>query len=129
VSIERLPPPISTKSSKEVNEIFKYFKAQNLLQAKTSIGKLFTQVSKLGSNTEEVLRIKEVFPSLKANKIENIQKIIKDDSKFKLYINITTKSPPRKQVVVPMNSNNNTNFIKESSAHVTNMNRALRNIK
>jgi len=83
----------------------------------------------LGSNTEEVLRIKEVFPSLKANKIENIQKIIKDDSKFKPYINITTKGPSRKQVIVPMNSNNKTNFMKESIAHVTNMNRALRNIK
>ena len=40
-----------------------------------------------------------------------------------------TKEPSKKQVIVPMNNDNKTQFIKDSSAHITNINRALRNIK
>jgi len=76
------------------------------------------------SNTEEVLKIKV------AN-IENIQKIIKgnNNSKSKLYINMTTKGLLCKQVIVPMRDINQKNFMKESSTHVTNLNSALKNIK
>ena len=40
-----------------------------------------------------------------------------------------TKEPSKKQVIVPMNNDNKTQFIKNSSTHITNINRALRNIK
>jgi len=42
---------------------------------------------------------------------------------------MTTKGLSRKQVIVPMNKENKRNFIEESSIYVTNMNRALKNIK
>ena len=90
---------------------------------------MYAQASKSSSNTEKVLKIKETFPSLKANSIDNIQKIIKGNGKPKLCINMTTKGLSRKQVIVPMNNDNKKNFMKESSVHVTNMNRALKNIK
>ena len=77
----------------------------------------------------KVLKIKEAFLSLKTNKIENIQKIINGNNKPKLCINMTTKDLPRKQVIVSMNSDNKTNFMKESSSHITNLNRALKSIK
>ena len=35
----------------------------------------------------------------------------------------------RKQVIVSINNNNKTIFINDSSAHITNINRALKNIK
>jgi len=92
--------------------------------------KLYTQVSSTNTNTaRETLKIKKVFPSLQNKKIENIQKIISDESKPKLKLNMTTKRPSRKQVIVPMNLDNANKFMKNSSAHVTNINRTLKNIK
>ena len=93
------------------------------------MGKSYAQASKLSSNTEEVLKIKENFPSLKVNSINNIQKIIKDNGKPKLHIKMTTKSPLRKHVIVSVNNDNKKNFMEECSNHVTNINRALKNIK
>ena len=48
----------------------------------------------------EVLKIKEVFLNLQTNKIENIQKIIKDDGKPKPKLNMITKGLSRKQAIV-----------------------------
>ena len=42
---------------------------------------------------------------------------------------MTTKRPFRKQVIVLINNNNKTKFIKDSNNHITNLNRALKNIK
>ena len=91
--------------------------------------KLYAQALYSESNTREVLKIKKVLPNLHAKKIKNIQKIIKDDGKSKPRIIITMKGPSRKQVIVPMNNDNKTSFMKDSSNHITNLNRALKNIK
>ena len=40
-----------------------------------------------------------------------------------------TKSPFRKQVIVPISSDNNSNFMKNLAIHVANINRQLRNVK
>jgi len=80
--------------------------------------------------TRETLKIKEMFPNLLNKKIEEMQKVIngsKDKSKPK--INMTTKGPSRKQVIVPMNTNFAKKFIKDSSLHVVNINCALKAIK
>jgi len=42
---------------------------------------------------------------------------------------MTTKRPLYKQVIVPINDINQKNFMKESDAHITNLNRTLKNIK
>ena len=39
------------------------------------------------------------------------------------------KSSSRKHVIISIGNNNNARFMKNSSAHVTNINRALRNMK
>ena len=70
-----------------------------------------------------------MFPNLQANKIENIQRIIKGDSKLKLKLNIMTKELLRKQIIIPMNNNNRTKFIAELSAHISNINKIFKNIK
>jgi len=88
ISIERLSLPIPAKSPKKIS---KYFKMVGPAQANASNGKLYAQASKSRSSTKEILKIKEAFLNLKANKIENIQKIIKSNSKSKPRINITTK--------------------------------------
>ena len=86
--------------------------------------KSYTQLAKNVSNTKKVLKIK-------AANIKNIQKIIKgnNNSKPKPHFNITTKGPSHKQVTVPMSNINQKNFMKESGVYVTNLNRALKNIK
>jgi len=40
-----------------------------------------------------------------------------------------TKELLRKQVIVPISNNNKVKFIKNSSAHIVNINRMLKNIK
>ena len=42
---------------------------------------------------------------------------------------MTTKGPLRKQVIIHMDNNNISNFMKNSLLHVTNINRFLRNTK
>jgi len=125
-SIKKLPLLIPAKLPKEVNEILKYFKTTGSAKLDNN---LYAQVSKSGNTIKEVLKIKETFSSLKADKINNIQKIIKENSKPKPRINMTTKGPSRKQVIVPINNDNKTKFIEDSSNHITYINRVLKNIK
>ena len=42
---------------------------------------------------------------------------------------MTTKGPSRKQVIIPINSDNIAKFMKKSLLHISNMNRSLKNIK
>jgi len=72
------------------------------------------------------LKIKEVFPNLQNKKIENIQKIIRSEDKPKPKFNMTMKRLSKKQIIIPMNINNRIQFMKESSAHIANINRALK---
>ena len=55
--------------------------------------------------------------------------MIKDNSKLKPQINMTTKGLSKKQVIVLMNDANKRNFIEKSSVHITNINSTLKNIK
>jgi len=71
-----------------------------------------------------------MFPNLPNKKIEEMQKVInslKDKSKPK--INMTTKGPSRKQVIVPINTDLTKKFIKDSSLYVININCALKDTK
>ena len=63
------------------------------------------------------------------NKIDNIHKIINDIGKPRPKLNMTTKDPFRKQVIIPISNENKTKFIKSSSIYTTNLNRILKNIK
>ena len=129
-SVKKLSPPILAKFPKEVNKISKYFKPSKLTQTNKTERKSYTQVFKpTTTTTKEVLKIKEAFPNLKANKIKNIQKIINNNSKPKLRLNMTTKSLFRKQIIISISNNNKTKFMKESSDHVTNINKLLQSIK
>jgi len=135
IFVSALPSPIPAKSQKEVNEISKYFKKNN----KPSLHKSYMQVSLsskkmisstfISNITRNALKIKETFPNLPNRKIDLIQKVINDSSnKSKPRINMTTKGPSHKQVIILMNSELGKKFIKDSSNHVANMNYALKEI-
>jgi len=77
----------------------------------------------------DVIKIKETFPSIKAKKINQINNIVNGFSKPKPCIQMTTKGPSRKQVIISIGNDNIIKFMKNSSIHVTNLNRNLRNAK
>lgn len=128
-SIKKLPFSIPAKTPKEVYKIFKFFKAKAPVCTTNRQGMLYAQASKDRSNTESILKIKEAFLTLKVNNINRIQQMINEDSMPKPCINIMTKDLSRKQIIILMNNANINNFMRKSSTHVTNMNRALKNIK
>ena len=126
-SIERLPPPIPAKSPKEVNEISKFFKSNKMNNSASNKTKSYAQASKQNASMADIIKIKETFPSMDVKEIDQINNIIRELSKSKPCIQMTTKSPSRKQVIISMVKNNIDNFIKNSSIHMTNLNRNLRN--
>jgi len=94
-----------------------------------SSGKSYAQASKMSINTSEVLKIKETFPSLNAQKIDQVNNIVNGQSKPKPCIKMTTKGPFRKQVIISMSRENVKSFMKNLSLHVANINRLLHNAK
>ena len=77
-----------------------------------------------------MLKIKEIFPKLQNWKIDQVQKIINGgESKPKHHINMTTKGPSCKQIIVPMNKEVANKYIKNTSNHISSINQALKVIK
>jgi len=76
-----------------------------------------------------VLKIKESFLALNASQIDSVNNIVKGNPKPKPRIQMTTKGPSRKQIIVPISRDNSAAFLKNSSAHVSNLNRLLGNAK
>jgi len=128
-------PPLPAKSKKEVNIISKYFLPNKLLVNSKDNGnsnnsdKSYAQATKISTNTLEVLKIKEMFPSLSVQKIDQVKNIVNGQAKPKPHIKMTTNSPSRKQVIIPMSGENINSFMKSSSLHVANLNKLLHNAK
>ena len=137
ISIEKVPllPPFPAKSKREVNVISKYFQNGKSLGKAKKTNEIkkpsvsYTQTTKPLANTSEVLKIKEAFLALNAKKIDQVNNIIKGNPKLKSCIQMTTKGSSRKQVIIPMSSDNNSIFMKNSSLYIANINRNLKNTK
>ena len=128
-STKRIPPLIPAKSQKEVNVISKYFKNKQLEMQTPRNNKMYTQASKLSTSTSDVIKIKEMFPSIGVKKIGQINEIVKGNLKPKHQINMTTKGPSHKQIIIPISNDNIVKFMKNSATHIINFNRNLRNMK
>jgi len=89
--------------------------------------KSYTQASKQNASAADIIKIKETFPSMGMKEIDQINNIVREPSKSKPCIQMTTKDPSRKQVIISMVKDNIDKFIKNSLIHVTNLNRNLRN--
>ena len=120
-----LPPSLPAKSKKEINTISKYFNPKKSMVDNSA----YAQALKTLASTLEVLKIKETFPSLNAQKIDQVNNIVNGPTNPKPRIRMTTKGPSRKQVIIPMGGNNVISFMKNSSLHMANLNRTLRNSK
>jgi len=126
-SFVKLPPLIPAKTCKKVMEISKFFKKEIKPMEKKEARKSYAQV--LSPKTSKILKIKEIFPKLPANKIDNIYRIVNGGNKPKPKLNMTMKGLSRKQVIISMSNDNKTKFMESSSSHITNLNRALKIIK
>jgi len=136
ISVDKVPPPppLPAKSTKKVNVISKYFQNKKLLienkkKEGSNLTKSYAQASKSLATTSDILKIKEAFPALNAKKIDQVNNIVKGNPKLKLRIQMTTKGPSRKQVIIPMSKDNIDAFMKNSSFHMANINRQLHNVK
>jgi len=128
-NIKRLSPPIPAKTPKEVNEISKFFKSSKSVNSAANKSKSHTQASKQNASIADVIKIKETFPSVGAKEIDQINNIVKEPSKPKPCIQMTTKGLFRKQVIISIVKDNIDRFIKNSLIYIANLNRNLRNAK
>ena len=120
--------------AKEVNVISKYFQNKKSLNDNKSkedlkTTKSYAQASKALVNTAKVLKIKKAFLALNMEKIDQVNNIVKETVKSKPKIQMTTKEPSRKQIIIPMSKKNIDSFIKNLSLHVSNINRQFCNAK
>ena len=137
VTINKAPPLplLPARTKKEINVISKYFHTKkpsgenNRQLSEGQSGKSYAQASKPLASTADVLKIKEAFPALNTYKIDQVNSIVNGQSKQKPHINMTTKGPSRKHIIIPMSGNNVSSFLKNSSLNMANINRQLRNVK
>ena len=111
--------PPSIKNSKTV--IKKALKLSN-------VKKSYVQASRTNIllNIEDVLQIKEVFPSLSANKVRKMMKAKNGSEGKKFRVNMTTREPSRKQVIIPMVKLNAKLIINSANLHISNVNKCLK---
>jgi len=114
-----------------VNKISKYFKKYGKQPQKKSYAQPSSLSKSNSSNiTIDILKIKEMFLHLQNKKINQVQKIInRNNSKLKPHLNITTKCPSQKQVIIPINNKVTKRYLKDMSMHIININCVLKNIK
>jgi len=91
--------------------------------------KSYAQASKSNlSKIEDILQVKEAFPSLSADKVGKILKVKNSsEGKKKPKLNMTTKGPSRKEVIIPMTKLNAELIMKSAQKQITNINEHLKN--
>jgi len=121
VNIPRAPPPPNKNNESTAK---KNPKPSNLKKS-------YAQASK--SNLlciEDIVRVKEAFPALSADEVGKVLKIKNnrgDNRKPK--INMTTRGPSRKEVIIPMAKYIAELIVNSAHNHITNINKCLRNSK
>ena len=109
--------PVVLPSNKKVENIIK---------------KSYVQTSKANIllNVEDVLYIKEAFPSLLANKVGKIIRVKNNSEGMKKpRINMTTREPFRKRVIVLIDKSNAELIVNSAHIHIANINKCLKNTK
>ena len=120
-NISKIPLPIPPIPSTIVLAKFKL--ARSKLDSKS-----FAQATK--DNVADILKVKEAFPKLVPSKIIKIHNIAQGTN-HKVYpkLNMTTKGPSRKQVIIPMSQDNLNIITLCANKHIFNINRLLKSTK
>ena len=89
----------------------------------------YAQVSS-APKVRKILKLKKNFPKLSNKKIEQIHNTVTgSNTPVKTHINMTTKGPSRKQIIIPMDSDNARMFMTTAGDYVININHTLKGIK
>jgi len=79
---------------------------------------------------ENIICIKDIFPKLSIKKVIEINNIINNKiGQTKPKINMTIKSPLRKQIIILMNKNNSKVIGNFASPHISNINKCFKKTK
>jgi len=77
---------------------------------------------------EDIVRVKEAFPALSADKVGKVLKIKNSrEGNKKPRINIMTRGLSRKEVIIPMAKHIAELIINSAHIHITNINKCLKN--
>jgi len=126
VEVVKISFPFLSRSSKEILEKSKFFKNKGIkLKENTNPKNRQSYAQASAPKVNEILKL-ENFPNLSAKKIKNIYN---NSGKIKSRINVTTKELFRRQIIILMSNDNKLKFLTSSNSHITNLNRALKNIK
>jgi len=94
--------------------------------------KSYMQASKtnISSSIEDVIQVKEVFPTLSADKVGKMLKAKNSGGGTKKpKINMTTRGQSKREVIIPMTKTNAELIINSAHIHISNVNKCLRNSK
>jgi len=107
----------------------KYFKKNQTSSSNLQPKKLsYIWASK--SDINNIIKIKNIFLKLFSNRISEIHKIMnKLSQKSRPKLNMTTKRLSKKQVIIPMRSNNTDRIIVKANVHIWNINKFLKRVK
>ena len=82
------------------------------------------------SSIEDVIRVKETFPTLSADEVGKILKAKNSSgSTKKPKINMTTRRQSRREVIIPMTKTNAELIVNSAHIHISNINKCLKNSK
>jgi len=82
------------------------------------------------SSIEDVIRVKEAFPTLLADNVEKMLKAKNSSGGTKKpKINMTTREQSRREVIIPMTKTNAKLIVNSAHIHISNVNKCLRNSK
>jgi len=76
-----------------------------------------------------IIKIKDAFSKLPAKKIIEIHNMVNNKKKIKPRINMITKGPSKKQVIILMSTNNLEAIISQANMHIMNINHLLKDAK
>ena len=120
-NIPASPPPSKTTGSNEK-------KAPKPMIMKKS----YAQASKANnsSSIEDVIRVKEAFPTLSADEVGKMLKAKNSNGGTKKpKINMTTRGQSRREVIISMTKTNTELIINSAHIHISNINKCLKNSK
>jgi len=128
-SFSRILLPIFPRPNKSVLANSKFFKKNLTLDLNSKFNKSsYTQASR--NNIKDIIKIKDIFSKLSVDKVNEINNIInKLSQKSKPRLNMIMKGPFKKQIIIPMDTNNMNRIMMSSNIYVSNMNRLLKDIK
>ena len=120
-NIPAIPPPSKTTGPNEKKTLKPMITKKSYVQAfKTNIL----------SSIEDVIRVKETFPTLSADEVGKILKAKNSSgSTKKPKINMTTREQSRREVIIPMTKTNTELIINSAHIHISNINKCLKNSK